>query len=233
MKYIYVVNNRCWTIIRNINILMTKKFTNIKEEDDILIYYKSNNNGFIGVCKTTNELKEQKENIKLDKYIVNIKDLSLFKDKYKPEMIKTKITSSIKGNNLFYGINTITFRKIINDIKILENKRNVEKNEREIYEDKGRIPIFMKPCDKFIYSKNKSNMIEEFKKHYGRCQKCEIVNNNNEELTPTMNRQLHYKESNNDKYVDNYLISNKLINDDITIIHIVDGLYKKCFIIEW
>lgn len=53
----------------------------------------------------------------------------------------------------------------------------------------GNIPILIIPCKKFKITKNSKEMIEMFKSHYGRCEQCDIYNNNKLEMIHDLDKR--------------------------------------------
>lgn len=56
-------------------------------------------------------------------------------------------------------------------------------NSKEHITIDGHIPIIMIPCVHFKWKhKTTEELLREFKKHYGKCERCSVTNNNNSEL---------------------------------------------------
>lgn len=70
-----------------------------------------------------------------------------------------------------------------------DNSSDSQENSK--IEIDGHIPIGFIPCQRFHRKTNKKDkniVIKQFKKHYGRCEKCIVINNNNSELWPFLIR---------------------------------------------
>jgi len=167
------------------------------------------------------------------------------------------------GNVIFVKIDDKLLERILLTIESLElniqkkvkktKKTKKTKNLKEEKEEKKEIieehilhdqhvqhvqhvPIFIKPCSNFIFTNKTDDIIEMFKRHYGCCDKCEVVNNNNEELSRYLEKEIEYCEVGGtkcDEVIKDYLTCNKQVNHKIIINRIMDGIYYNCLIINW
>ena len=104
------------------------------------------------------------------------------------------------------------------------------------------------PCKNFKFGNNESTLNDAFLKHYGKCAKCEIYNNNNIELYLDKNRIIYKKYRNGDKLKNIIELYTKLkkniyeikkkngvIQKSIKIIRVDDekNIYNNCLFILW
>lgn len=83
-----------------------------------------------------------------------------------------------------------------------ESEKSESGNESEIDEYKAMIPIMIVPCKKFQFPevddflKEGDKLTQYFVDHYNKCNKCEIINNNNKEPSKYFTgAELEYEES--------------------------------------
>jgi hypothetical protein len=110
----------------------------------------------------------------------------------------------------------------------------------------GNIPILMIPCQKINLKDSGNTMIKNFKQHYGKCQKCDIYNNNQFELLNELDkRNIDFEKLDDccdlDDIYDKYINLNQYVFEfekkvdkipiKLILVNDPDNTYYKCFFI--
>lgn len=162
--------------------------------------------------------------------------------------VKTKKTGKIMLTNNDDYDDKIKDKKTKHDTKQKqEQDQEQEQDTDDIENTKGLIPILINPCKKFIWPA--TNKVTYFIKHYQTCMNCEIVNNNNYELTNILGNDTDIELLEiDDQDLENYSLAEeayqslkkydpykKSKKNKIQIIYNMDleSIYANCFIICW
>jgi len=110
----------------------------------------------------------------------------------------------------------------------------------------GNIPVLMIPCQKINLKDSGSTMIKNFKQHYGKCQKCDIYNNNQFELLNELDKRniefeklddccdlddIYDKYINLNQYVFEFEKKVDMIPIKLVLVNDPDNTYYKCFFV--
>jgi hypothetical protein len=180
--------------------------------------------------------------IKLNDVFMNLNDISFNKRKLNENLCLNKIdyetciAIASEINNLSHVDLTQEVKKPKKKLQSnkIPEKKLIKKNLKK--EKFGHIPILIKPCKEL---EKYFGDLTLFKSHFGQCHKCEITNNNNEEITNYFSKTISFHFDNEksiqcDDIIHHYLFcEEEYENEIIKVIKISNGNYKNCFIISW
>ena len=187
--------------------------------------------------ETTGHEQESGINKVVDKYLETIDD----EQQSESEQHQSGIYKAMNEDSDQYSD-----KSIISDEDY--SSENTESEEEDDGQDGGIIPILVIPCEDFKLPKKKKD--KYFKEHYKSCNKCDMVNNNNVELTGMFNLSIQFKDITDKDDVDlddtlnayfgllNYILlvdDEDAINDElyIRIFNIMNGhkIYNNCLLV--
>ena len=224
----------------------------IFDDDNLNIYYASTKHKYIfdNVMPFKNVIKYLDCDVKGYKNANSFKNMFIKKKYYETcKSYVVQLTDDVQNKKIVHYLNYVHFYPKCKKLSRDDSQSWDMSHESSNGPDDGYIPILIIPCQDYDLMKQ-NDKIEYFRNHYGKCKKCEVINNNNVELCAILDyakiEYIETKSLKNDLYdypitcywsLTRYIPINKQYDEGpfVRILYIdnVKDVYNGCVLVCW